>query len=99
MRIKSWITFIFLLYNFISSEGTTDKTFNNLALTTHNKYRKLHSVAPLKLDKELVLKANDAVKKAAKDKGFGEVNAGENVYQLCATFKAELTAKPVVKAW
>ena len=65
----------------------------------HNRYRNLHRAQPLEVDKTLVTKAQTLVKDAAKTGGFGEVAAGENVYQVCATYNVGLTATQVTRAW
>lgn len=95
--INSALSCLYIIAAIVCS--ISEKDFNNQALRIHNGYRKLHLASPLKLDKTLILKAQALVKTAVKKKGFGEVMAGENVYQVCATFNVSLTPKQISKAW
>lgn len=87
----------------IVSNSTARKRFDpKRAISIINGYRKLHlgEGHSLKPDEKLQEKAKKAVKQAALNGGFpSEVSAGENVFQVCASFGVSITPKQVIKAW
>lgn len=100
MEMTIWTLIIYFVYTLILiSDSISEKDFNNEALSVHNGYRGLHGVPPLKADEKLINLAKEYASNASKAKGFGEVSAGENVYQVCANYKISLTPKLVCKAW
>ena len=78
--------------------------FAERLLEQHNELRAAHNTPPLKLDDDLTKKANDIVRKAAKDGEFFDGKdpspAGVNTMMVCASFKRkEDSAKDVASSW
>lgn len=77
--------------------------FADRVLEQHNELRATHNTPPLKLDDDLTKKANDIVRKAAKDGSFFEGKdspPGVNTMMVCASFKRkEDSAKEVAASW
>lgn len=72
------------------------------AISVINGYRKLHlgEGHSVKQDSKLQAKAEKSVQEAALKKGFpSDISAGQNVFQVCATFGAIISPKQVIKAW
>lgn len=78
--------------------------FAERLLEQHNELRATHNTPPLKLDDDLTKKANDIVRKAAKDGEFFDGKdlspPGVNTMMVCASFKRkEDSAKDVASSW
>ena len=93
------VYFVLLVLSSNTISPLSDKDFALKVLKSHNAYRTKHGSEPLKLDDILKSKAEQLVKHAAKAKGFNDISAGENVYVQCATFKAFVIPREVVKIW
>ena len=92
------VVFIFGLTNvFVCGD------FAERLLEQHNELRATHNTPPLKLDDDLTKKANDIVRKAAKDGDFFQGKdspPGVNTMMVCASFKRkEDSAKDVASSW
>ena len=100
LEVKS---FILILQFFATGNVIHCKKFDNKkAISVINGYRKLHlgEGHSIKQDDSLQAKAEQSVKEAVANEGFpGEVRAGQNVYQVCASFGVKISPKQVIKAW
>ena len=104
MSAVSSLFFLLELYILITSYNILAlRSFDpKRAISVINGYRKLHlgEGHSVKQDAKLQTKAENSVEQAALDEGFpADVSAGQNVFQVCATFGAIISAKQVVKAW
>lgn len=77
--------------------------FAERLLEQHNELRATHNIGPLKLDDDLTKKANDFVRKAAKNGEFFDGQdppPGVNTMMVCASYKRkEDSAKDVASSW
>lgn len=84
---------------------TADSDFEQEALNTHNKYREVHGVAPMLLDRGL---SNQAKAYAQKIANLGQLmhssqaereDAGENLAYACSSNGVPLTGETATRMW
>jgi len=84
-------------------EEESEKKFEKDALESHNNYRKLHGVAPLKLDKKLCSYAQEWANKLAREDSFEHrtnQDFGENLYcSWSSNPKAKCAGSKPVDSW
>ena len=81
------------------------KTFANIGLTTHNRFRKIHAAQPLKLDQKLCLEALQYATKLTylgylKHRDTKELkDKSENLAMGCYDNDSEMSAEDAVTRW
>lgn len=85
-----------------SESSDTEENFEQEALDIHNKYRALHGVPPLTLDRNLCKYSEEWARNLA-SRGTMQHRSnssyGENLYCKYGTGKIDATAKEAVKSW
>ena len=108
MKVERWniITFLYMVcirhVNPFVYSGLD--IFQQSAVEAHNKYRKLHSSPPLKLNGEMAAQATEYAKTLAKSSikdvehslKSSRDNQGENIYAACGT---NPSGADVTKEW